>query len=483
MKSEIMLYEYLYQLLLSQIYSGILRRGQKFPSQQELCRQYNVGITTARKVTRLLEENGFIETNIRKRPVVIYEVDNQTYVSVLLQRKRVIFDIFDGFQLLMPVLHLGGAMHLTEFEALESIISNINGHMNEQELYRHASHFLLELLTPYNNQIMYDLQTDSENFTNIPYLPVSGLDDSYSLDAGAVKDGLTGLLKSIRAKDYQTVSTKLNEFHCYGRVRAERYLNALKAGEGSAENQYKPQKFMLKNRAHLYTVIARLLYRRILSGEFDQSKYIPSIPDLMEEYSISQATAFSAVALLNDIGAVQTLDKKGTVIAAPGADVPSLRMDRISIGKNMILFLDALQILAVCSENLALGILSAMDKKTARASAEAWNRLEFHTSGVIVRTILTFFKDHTPHRCLCELLDQMDYLLIWGHYLERNRPTILSIDGRVAELFPPLCAALEQKEAKAFAGYVGDIFQMAYETTRELTISYGISEDRLPAAL
>ena len=63
MKTENNLYETVYQSMLTQLYSGVLRCGQSIPSQQELCRQYNIGITTVRKVLGMLEIDGFIRTS------------------------------------------------------------------------------------------------------------------------------------------------------------------------------------------------------------------------------------------------------------------------------------------------------------------------------------------------------------------------------------------------------------------------------------
>ena len=55
MEQESRLYKVIYQSVLTQIYSGVLRYGQVFPSQSELCQRYQVGITTIRKVIRMLE--------------------------------------------------------------------------------------------------------------------------------------------------------------------------------------------------------------------------------------------------------------------------------------------------------------------------------------------------------------------------------------------------------------------------------------------
>ena len=72
MEQESLLYKVLYQSILTQIYSGVLRCGDVFPSQSELCQRYQVGITTVRKVIRMLKEEGVICTSAGKRAIVCF---------------------------------------------------------------------------------------------------------------------------------------------------------------------------------------------------------------------------------------------------------------------------------------------------------------------------------------------------------------------------------------------------------------------------
>lgn len=483
MKGDIVLYEYVYQSLLNQIYSGDLRRGQRFPSQQEICRQYNVGITTVRKVIRMLEKDGVIRTAERKRPVVLYEEGNLSCISVLLQRKDYILDIYEGLEWLMPAFQLGGAKQYRDYDKLQALIDGVRDQMDRRELYVQTSHFLLELLRPYNNQILCDLHTDSENFNHIPCYPLSGLEERYSVTAAQVRATLSELLESMRKKDDPALARRLKEIYWRGWERTRRYLEALAARYENGREAVAFDGCTGKNRARLYTVVARRLYRRILDGEFDGCTYIPSIPELMREYAVSQATALAAVALLNDIGAVRTLDKKGTMVAAPGTELPPLRMNNSAIGENLVLCLDALQILAVCSGGLAQRILSQMTEEAVRAEVEKWDKKRTATSGMTVRTLLGFFKDNAPCKSLYSIFDRLDDFLIWGHYLERDWSAENDVNAKAAAHIAALRRPLEQRDAAAFAGRAQAILYLAYGAARRHMLAYGADPAMLPAAL
>lgn len=53
-------YHFVYQAILAQIEQGQLAPGDSLPTAQQLCRQYGVGITTIRRVLRMLETSQVI---------------------------------------------------------------------------------------------------------------------------------------------------------------------------------------------------------------------------------------------------------------------------------------------------------------------------------------------------------------------------------------------------------------------------------------
>ncbi|MFR3753441.1 MAG: winged helix-turn-helix domain-containing protein [Enterocloster sp.] len=55
-------------MLISQFLNGTFQPGQPFPSQRVLCQRYNAGITTVRKVMKMLDEEGYVRTVKGCRP-------------------------------------------------------------------------------------------------------------------------------------------------------------------------------------------------------------------------------------------------------------------------------------------------------------------------------------------------------------------------------------------------------------------------------
>ena len=90
MKQSQNLYEYTLQILKIQFLSGAYMPGQIFPSQRELCMQYNVGITTIRKVLKILNQEGYIHTAQGHPSIVTCQTSEKKYIilSKTPQRNR-----------------------------------------------------------------------------------------------------------------------------------------------------------------------------------------------------------------------------------------------------------------------------------------------------------------------------------------------------------------------------------------------------------
>lgn len=139
----------------------------------------------------------------------------------------------------------------------------------------------------------------------------------------------------------------------------------------------------------------------------------------MRTYKISKSTAAKAMALLSDIGLIHTIEKKGTVLRS-SEELTPVRIEQNIIADNLTLFLNVLQILAVCSQKLCFAAFSPLDNSALADLAAEWEASPLsRTSSGIIHILTSFLKAHMPVKCLENILTQFDDALIWGHYLDR----------------------------------------------------------------
>lgn len=95
MRPKLIYNKMVYQSMLTQFYNRTLRCGHSLPSQQVLCRQNNIGITTIRKVMHAGGKQ-FIRTASGKRAVVCFCGKDRAYIFPTLLRGDVAYRTYAG---------------------------------------------------------------------------------------------------------------------------------------------------------------------------------------------------------------------------------------------------------------------------------------------------------------------------------------------------------------------------------------------------
>ena len=486
MKTENNLYETVYQSMLTQLYSGVLRCGQSIPSQQELCRQYNIGITTVRKVLGMLEIDGFIRTSAGKRAVVCFDENKQSYISVLLKRSESILDIYRGLEILMPPLYAAGAVRCPDYSRLDSLTIAAARETDLNTFYLQSSRFFTEFLKPFRNPVILDLQSDMEHYARIPYLSASGLANPFTITCTYARTNLQ-YIRSLAGDGQEAALTgRLRRMYREMGARIASYLEALGKKYPADPGQDSYQWFSGKSRVPLYTVVARDLFKRCEMGEFDNCTYLPSVPLIMEEYHISKSTASNAVSLLSDIGFVRTLDKKG-IVRRNGGGLQPIRLDEKIIAEHLVLFLDVLQILSVCADSLSSAAFSALSRPEKEETARLWAGYQNTASTAqIVQILLHFLQENMPSKCLRSILEQFDNILIWGHYMDRMHACnaiTRHLDSEIRRGFSQLQTALSEDKEDEFTRPFSSIFALVYQSPRSQLLPCVPWPERLPAPL
>lgn len=246
MEQESRLYKVIYQSVLTQIYSGVLRYGQVFPSQSELCQRYQVGITTIRKVIRMLEQEGVIHTSSGKRAVVCFDESEQTYILSLMQRRESILDIYKGLELMMPSLYAAGAMHCRNLDIYaESAFSAGSQDINERNIIS----FFTEMLLPYQNQIVLDLQSDMEHYARFPYVMQSRLENPFATSEEFIRHNYPVFLDMAKHKELEALIARLELMYRNAGEQAGIYLSEIQKIVPDSGKRVDYQWFRGKNRS------------------------------------------------------------------------------------------------------------------------------------------------------------------------------------------------------------------------------------------
>lgn len=462
------LYQYLYQTITTQIFNGTFIYGQEFPSQREICRRYNAGITTVRKVMKLLSEEGYIRTAQGQPSVVAYRTSREALAGFLVQSREEIADAYKGLGLLMPILYREGAKRCNESDLclLDKILNNISEQMELPEHYQLANAFFTALLRPLKNQLITDLELDSENYLHIPYVPFPGIDDPFATTVGRTKTWFNRAILQIEQKQFDDFYAGASRLYCDSGVRVDNYLYSL--GKYTSSNPKKNEDlhwFRIKGHSELYARLAMTIVRRIVAGEFDNEQYLPSIPKLMEEYGITKNTARRAVNLLNSLGIAQTIDKKGSVITPEGdtSFKSELNWAEPAIQERLSFFLDALQILTLTAHNCAASISFIPDGLGRSLENRLHMAPDDRISPLSFQLLMNTFIQLLPYQSLKNIFQQLDDLLIWGHYMQAIDKSFYPDYCEMALAMDDIVTALKAQRIDALPDAFSNAFTLVYQ--------------------
>lgn len=473
------LYHYLYQTITSQIFNGTFIHGQEFPSQREICLRYNVGITTVRKVMKLLAEEGYIHTAQGQPSVVSYCASKETHAAYLAKSRDEITDAYKGLGLLMPILYREGAKQCNVSDLLffDGILNNLSEQMELQDHYQLANDFFTAMLGPLKNKLIIDLELDSENYLHVPYIPLPGVDNPFATTVARTQTWFKNAISQIEQKQFDDFCDGASQLYIDSSERVDSYLSAL--GKYTGENQKKNEEicwFRIKEHSELYARLAMTIVRRIIAGEFDSQPYLPSIPKLMQEYGVTKNTARRAVNLLNSLGIAHTLDKKGSVITPEGNTgfKSELNLAEPIIQERISFFLEALQIVALTARSCAASISfipdnlgHSMENKLRATSNNRMSPLSF-------QLLMNSYIQLLPHHSLKNIFRQLDDLLIWGHYLLAIDKPFYPDYSDMSLAMDTVATVLKTKNDEALPDAFSNAFSLVYQNVCEVLSKFHV---------
>ncbi len=475
------LYQYLYQSLVSQLACGVYRNGQTLPTQQQICQRYNVGITTVRKVMRLLESGGYVHTALGQPAIVTYAPPKESYIAALAARREAVADAFKGLGLLLPAVYREGAKRCreAEFRQMQQAIDGISETIPLHTLYRQANLFFKTIHHPLHNELSMELELDAENYLHIPYIPLPGVSDPSLIPAHRVKKWLETAKDRIEHRQYDLFYESVRRVYLEASQRTDDYLQAL---QNRTIRLALPKEnihwFRVKGRSELYAHLAMTILRRIVGQEFDNQRFLPSISKTMEEYGITKETASRTYALLNALGVTETIDKKGTVIAygKPGVSACSVDFNSPVIRQRLLLFQSALQMILLTVHDCAAAF-SPVPKEMAD---DIENRLRTVSSSRItplsVQLLMDILIQLAPCHSLKNIYLQLNDFLIWGYYLFAIDESLYVNDGKTLQAMKDVAACLQGKGSAALPDVLENAFWQIYQDIHTVVSRSPISE-------
>lgn len=415
MEKEIPLYRMIYNKIVNRILVGLYPKGYLLGSVQKIHEEYQIGYTSIRRAMRLLQQEGFIRLEERRRPMVVFdEADprcRELRWRVFLSRRETHLDCYRALPCLLPGLVQLGARRCTPklLEALEALCAQPETRFaTRNDLLVLVYTWQALVVRQADNDLAMDLFLQTRGFDDLRYI-VMPAEELMPGEAHALLQYLGYWTKLLRQGDLDSLHTLVSIFCQQSRCALERQFRPL--AELPESRQVHPVEFnwyVCQSPTPLYKKIAGDLLRTVQLEGMEAGDSFASEAALMEQYGVAAVTVRAALALLNSLGVAQTANGVGTLFTGTCACTPEAQ-------PYIRECCESLDILTGCSGALALAAaqrLSREEKTALRAQAQTRRSREG-----LVLWMLRQFVGAVPSRALENIFDQLETRYIFGLYV------------------------------------------------------------------
>lgn len=349
MKNDVVMYERIYGILKNKIECGLLPQGTKLPSRADLCKEFGCSEKTVRSAIKLLAQEGLVETNQRKRPIVAYEPLEKT---LRMQRTLQQADtaktndmLMTGILLCYPLNRHG--MQLcqgTDWAIADMIVEKMDP-QRATEFWRLSNRLWRFFIARNGNELILRA-VDCLGFADVDPLPGTlEMRERYHL-------GLSKLLQTMK-QGGDPESVHFDELFVLYDVLLENQGQLEVLPNSPLRSGTKGIGQRLRRAQERYSSVGLNLLSLIVEGTYQFGERLPSYEELQTLYEVSIDTVVKAVQLLQQWGAVKAIRGKGIFVSMTPKELQAIYLEPQLLACHLRRLVDSLEFLYLTVEGVA----------------------------------------------------------------------------------------------------------------------------------
>lgn len=420
---------------------GYYRYGDELPPIPRICATFHLGRTTVRNALAHLEEEGYIKTEERRPAQVIYQASPEKLyrnaAEFYLPREEGIREFDQAGQLLLIPFWEEGLRRLEsgEWEEMEkNLDKDLPGKIPlSVEMYIIA-------LSTLKNRLILNLYWECISYIRFPYV--------------ASKKERHISREEFRENLSQDITTFLNrEFDSFYQQVEKDLFDFIKEAPAvcriEEDGQIPFRWNIYRQRPQLKYSVASLLIREILEGKYPAGSYLPSLPQMVERYGISETTVRRTLSLLENLGVTCSYQGKGTKVCMGQKKIQYWEPE---IQEGMRLYRESLQLLAVTIRGISNFTLGAVSKeKRAELMEKLCSIRKNGHSSYCFEVFLKFIHRECPLAMVRECYGKLLELMAWGYPFVLSRTAAEPLDAVYAETVERMENFLREDNLPAFS--------------------------------
>lgn len=463
----------IYDYFTTRIQFGYYQQGERFPSVNYICRQFQVNALTVRTALIKMREEGYIDTTERKYSIVTYCPDKQQeqrYRQAFLSRKDGMDDMCRNSSILF-----GPIVQFYLQRQTEESIRQIRLHLKKRKIppVKQINMFYAEAMRPLNNPLVLNLHWEMARYLQTPYLP-------RTVNFGNSDTATAHIEQMLVLIEQGNTEKALEATMAFSKIVMQGFFESLAVNMDMSEpvEQIPFEWQFYTNHPQLCYTLATELMSKIDVKVYKQEAFLPSCKALAKEYGVSHSTMRRTLELLNSIRVTETQNGIGTRVISGRLD-GSPDLSNLQIRKCMLQLLQAMQICALTCKNVAVYTLSSLEDENLQVLCCEIGRLaQEGIAFLITKTCLRFIGNNSPSAFIREVYQKLCHLLQWGHALHIFSHKLDA--SRLYETYAGgLQEALRRRDIESFSGQLSELMKISVDGTKALLLEHGFEEGQL----
>ena len=465
----------IYEYLLKRLQFGYYVCGDSLPTVEVLCREFNVSDHTIWSAMRRLRAEGYISMNKGQSTKVIYKQTEQTrrdnVINYFSERWDSYFDLYEATELLYVPLMIEGLRRMDEEE--KDYIIQLSQRANADDIIL----FYCYTLQKIENPLLLNLFWETSLFLGFPFTRPSPYPFQY--DAMVGREQFKALVILIKNNSWNAVQETL--------IRYQRsYIgDMIKKMEPQIRSVPKDEQIsfvwrIYRDRPQICYNLATILLHEIYMGEYKQTKFLPSYEKMAEKYGVSVSTMRRTMHMLNQIGAVRTVNGKGTCVFTLGERCPNPDFTSAMVRRNLSYCIQSFELLYYTGEEVTRRFIHSL---CTEEREELIGRFEeIHRTGMYEVSIwhyLLFITKHSRVQAIRQIYGIIYGLFLWAYPLKASLDETPMTDKMGVEFTAAMIKGLKERNTDYCAATVKAYIQEQLPAGKEYLMHNGIKEEEL----
>ena len=413
MEYEHQLSNLIYDYLLYRFKFGYYNYGDSLPTVDVFCSQFNVSLHTIWAALRRLRTDGYIYMKNGRITKVIYKQTEQERIDFIIdyfsRRWNAYFDVYYAAELIYVPFMIEGFRRMNEEEI--SYLEQLAKRSSPDDNILFYSFTLQKI----ENPLLMNLFWETTLFLGYPFAKNGFRPFGYNIENG--RKQLKFLVQLIKEGDWENVKNIVSQHQniILDKLKENMEPQIRKVPE---DEQISFVWRVYNGRPQVCYNLAPRLLHDIYMGEYSETEFLPSYEKLSGIYGVSVSTARRTISMLNQIGATQSINGKGTRILDITKSCIQPDFSSPAIRRNLSYLVQSLELLLYTCEEVSNHFFKNL---LAKEREELISRFEENQRSGIgklsIHTYLYFISCYSRIQTVRQIYGVIHGLLLWGHPL------------------------------------------------------------------